>query len=146
MRRLNVLTIFVLAFLVGCVGTGVIPNEKASARLETGDSRPFIGMPVRTPGGEDIGSIIDVVAGPEGHEAFAVLGYWVSTDTQKRTAVPFGALACEEQHCVLNATRESLDAAPVFVSEGELTQRELAEDIYRYFGVQPYWTDEGITR
>lgn len=142
MNKLNVRRVLILVLLVGCAAAGGL----ASARGETGTADRLIGMPVRTPGGEDIGSIIAVVPGPEGQEAFAVLGYWVFPDTQKRVAVPFGALACEEQYCILKTTRDSLDWAPAFVFEDELVQRDLAEDIYRYFGVQPYWTDEGTKR
>ena len=134
MRKLIVATWLMLTLFLGITGA------------MTGSHEMLIGTSVRTPGGEDIGKIIDIVAGPEGQEAFAVLSYWVSADTQKRVAVPFGALTCEDQHCVLKTTRESLDSAPVFVFEGELAQRELAETIYRYFGVQPYWTNEGIKR
>jgi sporulation protein YlmC with PRC-barrel domain len=107
---------------------------------ETVEVSKLIGMSVKNPQGEDVGRIINIVTGPEGRVAFAVLGYWISADTQKRVAVPFGALSCEEQDCVLNATKDTFDAAPIFVSEDDLAERKLAEDIYRYFGVQPYWT------
>lgn len=80
------------------------------------------------------------MTGPEGRVAFAVLTYWISDDTQKRVAVPFSVLSCEEQNCVLNASKDTLDSAPSFVSEDDLVESKLAEDIYRYFGVQLYWS------
>jgi hypothetical protein len=86
------------------------------------------------------------VAGPEGHIAFAVVSYWVSVDTQMRVAVPFDALSCEGEKCILNASRETFDSAPTFVLDGDLAEQKLAEDIYRYFGLQPYWTEEGIRK
>lgn len=145
MRSMNVVRALILALVVGYAAAGGI-SEAASARVQTGDASRLIGMPVRTPGGEDIGNIIDVVPGPEGHEAFAIVSYWVFADTQKRIAVPFDALTCEGQNCVLMGNREILDAAPMFIFESELAQHKLADDIYRYFGVQPYWTDEEIKR
>jgi hypothetical protein len=60
-----------------------------------------------------------------------------------RVAVPFSALSCEGQKCILNASRETFDSAPTFVLEGDLAEQKLAEDIYRYFGLQPYWIEEG---
>jgi len=109
---------------------------------ETVKASKLIGTSVKNLQGEDIGRIIDIVTGPEGRVAFAVLSYWISADTQKRVAVPFGALSCEEQDCVLNASKETFDTAPTFISEDDLAERNLAEDIYRYFGIQPYWTGE----
>ena len=97
---------------------------------------------VKDPQGRDLGTITDIVTGPEGRAAFAVLSYWISDDTQMRVAVPFGALCCEEQNCVLSESKDALESAPTFVSEDDLAEPKMAEDIYRYFGVQPYWTEE----
>ena len=57
-------------------------------------------------------------------------------------AVPFGTLSCAGQDCTLDSSYEKLASSPVFISKDELTERKLADDIYRYFGVQPYWTEE----
>jgi len=53
------------------------------------------------------------------------------------------ALSYEEQNHVINASKDALDSAPVFVSEDDLVELKLAEDIYGYFGIQPHWTEEG---
>jgi hypothetical protein len=48
-----------------------------------------------------------------------------------------------EQNCILNASKDRLDSAPSFVWKEDLDpEKTLAEDIYRYFGLQPYWTEE----
>jgi hypothetical protein len=39
-----------------------------------------------------------------------------------------------------------LYSAPAFVSEDDLAEPKLAGEIYRYFGVQPYWTEEGTEK
>jgi hypothetical protein len=87
--------------------------------------------------------ITGIVPGPQGRVAFVVLNYWISDDTQRRVAVPFNALSCGEGTCVLNAGRDTLDSAPTFVLDDDLAEPNLAEDIYRYFGIRPYWTEEG---
>ena len=102
----------------------------------------LIGAMVWTPQGEYLGGIAEVVTGPEGHAAFAILSYEVAPDTQRRVAVPFGALVCEGQNCVLNASSEVLDSVPAFALDYDLAKPKLAEEIYRYFGLQPYWTEE----
>ena len=113
---------------------------------KSGETSELLGTTVKDSQGEDLGTITDVVTGPEGRVAFGVLTYWISDDTQKRVAVPFSTLSWEEQNCILNASKETLDSAPTFVSEDDLIEPKLAEDIYRYFGVQPYWTEEGTQK
>jgi sporulation protein YlmC with PRC-barrel domain len=113
---------------------------------KSGETSELLGAKVKNPQGEDLGTITEIVTGPEGRAAFAVLTYWISDDTQKRITVPFNALSCEEQNCVLNASKDTLDSAPTFVSEDDLAERKLAEDIYRYFGILPYWTEEGAEK
>ncbi len=104
------------------------------------------GATVKNPKGEYLGSIIDLVTGPEGGASFAILAYWISDDTQQRVAVPFGALSCKERSCVLHASKDMLEAAPVYVSDDYLMEPKLAGEIYRYFGLQPYWTEENTDK
>lgn len=104
-------------------------------------SRP-VGATVKNMKGEDLGIITDVVTGPGGRMAFAILTFWISDDTQRRIAVPIRALSCQEHKCVLNASKERLAHEPPYGPEDELKDSEVAENIYRYFGMQPYWTGE----
>jgi hypothetical protein len=143
MRKIILAAILTLALIFGFA----VPNVTASGMMEksgeTSEVNELLGKGVKNPKGEDLGTITDLVAGPEGHIAFAVVSYWISADTQMRVAVPFSALSCEGQKCTLNASRETFDSAPTFVLEGDLAEQKLAEDIYRYFGMQPYWTEKG---
>ena len=138
MRWIMMAMALVLSLMFGFPLTKSIPQEMMSKNGETSE---LLGAMVKNPNGEDLGAITDVVIDPEGHIAFAILSYWISDDTQKRVAVPFGALSCEAQNCILNANKDVLNSAPTFVSEYDLAESKLAEDIYRYFGVQPYWTE-----
>ena len=146
MRRIMLAAVLILAVIIGYT----VPNAMAQEMMEKGgktsEVSELLGKGVKNPKGEDLGTITYVVVGPEGRVAFAVLSYWVSADMQMRVAVPFSALSCEGEKCILNASRETFDSAPTFVLEGELAEQKLAEDIYRYFGVQPYWTEEGTQK
>jgi len=146
MRKIMIVTALVLALIFGYAVARSMAHEKMSKSGERAEVNKLLGASIKNPQGEDLGTIADVVTGPEGRDAFAVINYWISDDTQKRIAVPFGALSCEEQNCVLNASRGTLNSAPTFVSEDDLAGRKLAEDIYRYFGLQPYWTEEGTEK
>jgi sporulation protein YlmC with PRC-barrel domain len=135
--------ILALALIFGYAVPNVTASEMMGKSGETSKVSELLGKGVKNSKGEDLGTITDLVAGPEGHIAFAVVSYWISADTRMRVAVPFNALSCEGQKCILNASRETFDSAPSFVFEGDLAEQKLAEDIYRYFGMQPYWTEEG---
>ena len=139
MRRIVLATGLVLALIFVYTAARSIEQDRVPQRGALSEGGKLLGTMVQNTQGEYLGTIADVVTGPEGGIAFAVLNYWVSDDTQKRVAVPFVALSCGEQDCVLNVTRGRLDSAPTFFSEKSLAEPKLAEDIYRYFGVQPYW-------
>ena len=146
MRKLifAVTMVWVRAFgyaVAECAANGTVSRGEAAS-----GGGHLLGTIVKSPEGEDLAAITEVVRGPEGHVAFAVLSYWISDDTQKRVAVPLNILFFEGQDCVLRVDKEALDAAPSFVSEDDLVEPKLAGDIYRYFGIQPYWTDEGTEK
>jgi sporulation protein YlmC with PRC-barrel domain len=146
MRKIMIATVLVLALILGYGAAKSAALERASKGGETSEVAKLFGKAVKNPQGEDLGRITDVVTGPQGRIAFAVLTYWLSDDTQKRIAVPFGALSCREHDCILNISKNMLDSAPTFALENDLVEPKLAEDIYTYFGLQPYWTEEGIQK
>jgi hypothetical protein len=45
---------------------------------------------------------------------------------------------------VLNTTQEQLATAPSFNKLADMKNLRYAEDVYKHFGQQPYWTEEGI--
>jgi hypothetical protein len=142
MRKAILVTVLSLALIFGYGTARFTAEEEISPSQESSGVSNLIGTTVKDSRGEYVGIITDLATGPEGRDAFAILGYWISDDTRMRVAVPMDALSCQEQNCVLRANREALNAAPVIVPEDELAERKRAEDIYRLFGVQPYWTEE----
>lgn len=142
MRKIIFAAVLVLSLIFGFAVGKSMAHEMMSKSGETLEVGRLLGTMVKDPQGRDLGTITDIVTGPGGRVAFVVLSYWVSDDTQKRVAVPFSALSCGKQDCVLNASKDALDSAPTFVSEDDLAEPKVAEDIYRYFGKQPYWTEE----
>lgn len=102
------------------------------------------GKTVKNIQGDDLGIITEVVKGPGGRVAFAMVNFSASDSARKIIAVPIGALSCNEQNCVINASRETMRATPYFVSKDDLAKTARAADIYLNFGVQPYWSGEGL--
>jgi len=117
---------------------GSSPKEQVTSMS---DVNHLIGREVKSPGGETLGSIRDFVYDQNGHVLFAVLSH-----EDKSVAIPYSALsissATKPEEIVLNADREKLDGAPAFDREKAMTDRKWAADVYRYFGQQPYWTEE----
>jgi hypothetical protein len=101
----------------------------------------ILGSSVMNAQKEYLGSINDFIIDNE-RITFAILshgGFWGIG--RKLVAIPFGALSYEkmDRHFVLDISREKLESAPRFDRNTDLGNRQWAEDVYRYFGLQPYW-------
>jgi sporulation protein YlmC with PRC-barrel domain len=102
------------------------------------------GTIVRNSQGEYLGRVRDLVFDPEGRIEFVVLSSWGFWRLGRRSfAVPFEAFQYdhEKKHLVLDITREKLEAAPAYERD-EMTKQGWGESVYRYYGVQPYWTEK----
>ncbi len=134
--------IFVVTLSLVLIMGFALGKPIAQSISKKGAMSALIGVTVKDSQQHYLGDITDVVAGPEGRVAFAVLRFWISDDTQERVAAPVDILSCEGRTCVVQASRETLQFSPPLISKDDLAQPEVAENIYRYFGVQPYWTEE----
>jgi sporulation protein YlmC with PRC-barrel domain len=101
----------------------------------------IIGTEVQSRGGEVAGKINDfVIDSSDGHVAFLVLSD-VPGRGDRLAAVPFGSLERNDTNAlVLNIDKEKLAAAPSFL-ESDMGNRKYAEDVYRSYGVTPYWEE-----
>jgi sporulation protein YlmC with PRC-barrel domain len=114
---------------------------ESGAKLNT--YRQIVGTSIRNPEGEKLGVIRELVADSQGHVPFAIVahgGYWGIG--AKLVAVPFRVLSFDQKasHFVFNSTKEKLESAPAF-KDSDLGNREWAEEVYRFFGQYPYWTE-----
>ena len=105
----------------------------------------MMGTPVENQQGEGLGKIHDIVIDSQGHVPFAVLsqGGFLGL-AGKLVAVPFSALKFDPmgKYLVLDTTREKFYSAPAF-KVSDISNEKWAEDVYRFFGQQPYWTEGG---
>lgn len=140
------ITIFIIS-LVFALGF-LAPNALADDRAEMTIGKPFAfssmaGTSVHNPKGEYLGWISDFVIDSHGKVTFAVVSHggflriW-----EKDVAVPYGSFSYdrEKAHFVLDATSDKLNTAPKFTRR-DLYNEQWAEDVYRYFGQAPYWTE-----
>jgi len=98
--------------------------------------------------GKYLGRVKDFVFDQDGRVTFAIIGfgkYW-KVIGEDSVAVPFGALAYdpEGKHLVVDISWERFQSAPRFSKNELMMDRRREEEVYRYFGQQPYWTEEGL--
>ncbi len=77
----------------------------------------------------------------EGRVAFAILGYKEEGGRENLVAVPYSILFYNEgnKEYVTNITKERLASAPKLHDTADLSGHQFAGEVYRYFGVRPYW-------
>ncbi len=140
MTALLIVGIFGLALMVNACAMGSKSNPETMARYD--NLKGLVGTEVRNPGGEVLGSISDLVSDREGHMFFAVI-----THDGRDVAIPYNALKISgtepgEMKAVLNIDEQKLEGAPEFDQAKAMADRNWAKDVYRYFGLRPYWAEE----
>jgi len=96
--------------------------------------------------GNFLGRIEDFVTDFDGRIVFAIISKpGVLGIRGKPVAVPFEALslANKKNEFVLDISWEKLESLPDFDKRADLGNLAWAADTYRYFGVQPSWTEGG---
>jgi sporulation protein YlmC with PRC-barrel domain len=109
----------------------------------------IIGSWVMNHQGKYLGKVQDFVFDPDGHVVFAIIGYsrfnWRLIG-ENSVAVPFNALVYDRnvKHpvVVVDISWEKFQSAPRF-AKTDLMDRQREEQVFRYFGQQPYWTEGG---
>lgn len=142
MMVLTAMTIIAFAYMSTSVFAGGMEYPMGKTHEEVS---LWIGKEVQNMEGEHLGTVRDFVWDSEGRISFAILSYGGFMGIGgKKVAIPYSALTYdkEEQHFTCAVSKDRLAGAPEFQSKEKLTDRSFAEELYRYFGEHPYWTDE----
>jgi len=133
-------------FLVFILGIGVGAVYFGSGPMTSDWDRTYAlsdikGTHVKNMQGEDLGTLDDFVIGTDGRVGFAILSH-----ADKLVAVPFDAITYNqsEKRFSLNMSKERIESAPAFDKSTDLSRSAWADDIHRYYGVQPYWGEERL--
>ena len=95
-------------------------------------------LDVQTWKGKHVGSVKYVVMDPPGNVAFLIVYYDAG---RKEIAVPVAAFSSfnkETGILILKVSESQLASAPEF-HESDLDNPAFSEDIYRFFGLTPFW-------
>jgi len=145
MRKIITFVMLISLFSFGYM----VANSYATEPMPKGSSKPYeasklVGSHVKNLQGEYLGRIDDFIIN-EDRIAFGILsrGGFLGMGG-KLVAIPFGALSFEHTggYFVLDISRDRLESAPEF-DRTRFAIPAWAEDIYRFFGLQPYWTEGG---
>ena len=127
--------------------TGSQARSTGQSGLTIYDTSKIIGVTVQSRDGVTLGRIFDLVVDSHGHVDFAIVSQPGFEDFPGRlVAVPFSSLRISKGRSaptlvVLNTDKEKFYEAPDWGNKN-LADRQQAADMDRYFGVQPYWTEE----
>ena len=146
---MNKLLLVMTVLFVLSLGLATVSQARymGQSGLTIYDSTKLIGLTVKSPDGVTLGQIFDLVVDSQGHVDFAIVSQPGFEEFPGRlVAVPFSSLMISEggshqTRVVLDADKEKFYEAPNW-GDKNLANREQAASLDRYFGVQPYWTEE----
>lgn len=102
----------------------------------------LIGAPVETSKEESVGRVNDLVIDFRNDQVVYSIFSDVGGMGGRMVAVPFNEFSKSSGNAfTLHATKEKLMSAPTF-SWTEMTDLKYAQNIYSYYGVQPYWEEK----
>ncbi len=126
-------------------------NSMAQRGFTTYDTTKLIGLTVKARDGVQLGQIFDLVVDSNGHVDFAIVSqpgfeqFW-----GRLVVVPFNTLTISKGKAgkisvVFNADKEKFYEGPDWGNQN-LANPKQAAAVDRYYGIQPYWTKEGLTK
>jgi len=145
MRKIITFVVLISLFSFGYM----VANSYVTEPMTKGSSRPYeaskaVGTHVKNLQGEYLGRVNDFIINKD-RIAFGILsqGGFLGMGG-KPVVIPFDALSYDHTggYFVLDISRERLESAPEF-DRTRFASPTWAEDVYRFFGLQPYWTEGG---
>ncbi len=162
MKKMSIIGI-VVVFSLLCAGALFAADYGTEPAMQTDTSKTnmtdtqanimdraskIIGMTVKDPQGEKLGSINDITFDNRtGHLAYAVLGSGgVLGMGEKFYAIPWKALSFSAvaDALILNVDKDKLKNAPSFDKNNwpDFTDQAWGMQIHRFYGLQPYWQEQ----
>lgn len=141
-------TVMIIAFGFLCLAAAVqAGSQEKSMGLAAYKASEMIGRTVRNAQGDHLGRIADLAVDPQhGRISFAVLTRAGTLGVgETMIAVPLTAMSFSAENIILNVNRDRLASAPAFKKDNwaEMTRQQQIEDAYRFFGISPYWEEQG---
>ena len=120
-------------------------NSTARKGFTTYDTTKLIGLTVKARDGMQLGQITNLLADSNGHLDFAIVDVPGFEELGGRDVIiPFSPLMIskgksDKVSVVFNGDKEKFYGGPDW-SDTNLANMKQAASVYRYYGIQPYWT------
>ena len=133
----------VVSVLIFClIGATAYANEIGKSY----ELRDLLWTRVENLQGNYLGIVSNFVVDSQRHISLAIIdrSSTKANEPEELVAVPFDALKWKSKadYFVLNVSRMVLAEAPVFHKNKDLSNPAFTAKIYRFFGLQPYWTEK----
>ncbi len=114
------------------------------------DGKQIMNATVKDRTGKDIGSVSNLIFDRSGKVSYVILSHGgVAGMGGKKIAVPAGAVTLsgseEKKQVMVNASEADLNSAPEYNSLADLVSPKFTETTYRFFGIQPQWSEQGAS-
>ncbi len=136
MKKLSLLITAAVLINFGLIAYVVVDKAETENQQEA--------IVVKNSTGEYIGTVTNLLVDSSGNIAFIILSIGREREQgKKEIAVPLGIFSSDHENriVVLNVGKEALAAAPAF-DVSDLTDPTFAENVYRFLGLMPAWTEE----
>jgi hypothetical protein len=146
--------LFALIAVGSLLSFGLLMDSKAMESMAprggtASEVTGLVGTQVQTTEGDVVGSISEFIFDTEGRAVFAIVyqGAYQDFDVSRYVALPFSLLSVREMDpahlaVVFNGEKERIFAASAYDRKTEMSWSDWGQDVYRYYGLQPYWTME----
>ena len=141
--------IFSILTVLSILSLGLAASSQANSMAQRGfttyDTTKLIGLTLKSREGTELGQIFDFVVDSNGHVDFAmVLQPSFDEFTGRLVVIPFSTIVIskgksDKISVVFNAYMQKFYESPDW-SNINLADMKQAASVYRYYGVQPYWT------
>ena len=103
----------------------------------------LMGATAQSKDGKAVARIDDlVIDSKDGRVAFLVLDR-IPGRGDSQVAIPFGEMSMSGNAFFINTTKDRLAAAPSFNQDTDMNNLKWANNVYKFFGQKPYWSEEG---
>jgi sporulation protein YlmC with PRC-barrel domain len=141
---ISLIVVFAAVLLIvgGAFGAGAAKGMKGAAAGPVILSKDLIGKEVVDQNNQKIGKIENLVLDRStGRVSLAIVQTKGFIEIgEKFVAIPFQSITAKDGRMEVNMTKDKIAKAPTF-TEGELKSinRSTETEVYKYYGVAPYW-------
>jgi hypothetical protein len=148
MRKIMTLLIAMLLIALTFMSSSVFAQYiEAPVGTTHEDTSLWFGKAVRNIQGDYLGTVKSFARDSDGKVSFAIVSHkFLFGLREQKVAIPLRDLTynAEKQYYTCAISQDQFNNAPEFKNTAQLRDRSFAGELDRYFGQQPYWTENSM--